>query len=199
MGIGVSLSFIVVGSVPAQYFNRKRGLANGIVFASGGLGGAVISFLMDALVESIGSAWTLRVLGFITLATGWPAAWFVRDRVPPNRRTFIDWQLFKDSRFAVLFLAGAIATFPLLVSHLSISDMRDNSLTISSQVPPFFLPLYAVSMGLSSKTAAALVAAFNFSSAIGRIGAGFAADRLGSLNTYACLSPFPMVIILLTS
>ena len=115
MGIGVSLSFIVVGSVPAQYFNRRRGLANGIVFASGGLGGAVISFLMDALIEKIGTQWTLRVLGFITLATGWPAAWFIRDRVPPNRRTFIDWALFKDSRFVVLFVAGAVATFPLLV------------------------------------------------------------------------------------
>ena len=69
----------------------------------------------QAVVEKIGSAWTLRVLGFITLATGWPAAWFIRDRVPPNRRTFIDWQLFKDSRFVVLFAAGAVATFPLLV------------------------------------------------------------------------------------
>lgn len=115
MGTGVSLSFIVVGSNPAQYFHRRRGIANGIVFACGGLGGAVISFLMEALIEKVGSAWTLRILGFLTLATGWPAAWFVRDRVPPSRRTFVDWQLFKDSRFLLLFLAGGVATFPLLV------------------------------------------------------------------------------------
>ena len=55
LGIGVSLCFTVVGSVPAQYFNRKRGLATGIVFASGGLGGAVISFLMEALLRETGS------------------------------------------------------------------------------------------------------------------------------------------------
>ena len=73
-GIGSSLSFNVVGSLPAQYFNRKRGLANGIVFACGGLGGAVISFLLDGLIQAMGTAWTFRVLGFITLATGWGAA-----------------------------------------------------------------------------------------------------------------------------
>lgn len=166
MGIGVSLSFIVVGSLPAQYFSRKRGLANGIVFAAGGLGGTIISFMMDALIQKLGTAWTFRVLGFITMATGYPAAYFVRDRVAPNRRTFIEWGLFKDSRFVLIFLAGAVATFPLLV-------------------PPFFLPLYSASIGLSTSTAAALVAAFNFSSAIGRIGSGYLSDRTGPLNTLA--------------
>lgn len=162
----MSLSFIVVGSVPAQYFSKKRGLANGIVFACGGLGGAVISFLFDGLIKAVGTGWMFRIIGFITLATGFPAAWFITDRVPPNRRTFIEWQLFKDFRFAVLFLAGAVATFPLLV-------------------PPFFLPLYSTSLGLSSSTAAALVAGFNLASAVGRIGSGFLSDRLGPLNTLA--------------
>lgn len=166
LGIGVSLSFIVVGSVPAQYFNKKRGLANGITFACGGVGGAVISFLLDGLIKAVGTAWMFRIVGFITLATGLPAAWFIRDRVPPNRRTFIEWQLFKDFRFVILFLAGAVATFPLLV-------------------PPFFLPLYSTSLGLSSSTAAALVAGFNLSSAVGRIGSGLLSDRLGPLNTLA--------------
>ena len=164
MGIGVSLSFMVCSSIPAQYFSRKRGLANGIVFAGGGLGGAIISFMLDGLLKRLGTAWTFRVLGFVTLATGLPAAWFIKDRVPTNKRNFIEWQLFKDFRFVVLFLAGAVATFPLLV-------------------PPFFLPLYCTSIGISSSMAATLVAAFNFSSAIGRIGAGFLSDRIGPLNT----------------
>ena len=163
-GVGVSLSFMACSTVPAQWFNKKRGLANGIVFASGGLGGAIISFSLDGLLQKLGPAWTLRILGLITLATGLPAAWFIKDRIAPGRRSFVEWSLFKDMRFVLLFLAGAIATFPLLV-------------------PPFFLPLYSVSIGLSSSAAAALVAAFNFSSAIGRIGAGFLADKFGSINT----------------
>lgn len=95
MGIGVSLSFIVGASVPAQYFSRKRGLANGIVFACGGLGGAAISLMMESMLQRLGTAWTFRLIGAMTLVTGLPAAWFVKDRVAPNRRTFIEWQLFK--------------------------------------------------------------------------------------------------------
>lgn len=64
----------------------------------------------------------------------------------------------------VIFLAGAIGTFPLLV-------------------PPFFLPLYCRSIGLSSGTGAGLVAGFNFSSAVSRIACGFFCDQFGSLNT----------------
>jgi MFS family permease len=72
--------------------------------------------------------------------------------------------LFLNFRFVVLFLAGAIGTFPLFV-------------------PPFFLPLYSASLGLSASTGAGLVAGFNFSSAIGRLGFGFMSDLLGPLNT----------------
>ena len=72
--------------------------------------------------------------------------------------------LFRDVRFTVLWLTGAIGTFPLFV-------------------PAFFLPLYTNSLGLPSSAGAGLVAAFNFSSAIGRLTCGFACDKFGSLNT----------------
>ena len=100
------------------------------------------------------------------LLTRLPAAWFVKDRVPPNRSTFIEWSLFNNFRFVVLFLAGGVVTFPQFV-------------------PPFFLLLYCTSIGLSSGTGVALVAVFYFSSAMGRIGSGFLGDRLRPLNTVA--------------
>jgi len=73
-------------------------------------------------------------------------------------------RLFRSFQFAVLFVAGAVATFPLFV-------------------PPFFLPLYSASLGLSASAGAGLVAGFNFSSAVGRLGFGFLSDLLGPLNT----------------
>jgi MFS family permease len=73
-------------------------------------------------------------------------------------------RLFRRFQFVVLFLAGAVATFPLFV-------------------PPFFLPLYGASLGLSASAGAGLVAGFNFSSAVGRLGFGFMSDVLGPLNT----------------
>lgn len=90
-GVGTSLCFMVVSVVPAQYFSRKRGLANGVVYAGGGLGGTIISFVMNALIQKLGPAWTFRIIGAMTLATALPAAWFVKERVPIRRATFIEW------------------------------------------------------------------------------------------------------------
>ena len=77
--------------MPAQYFNKKRGTANGIVFAGGGLGGAVISFIMNGLLGKLGPAWTFRVLGFIAFATAMPAAWLIKERAPLTRKTLFEW------------------------------------------------------------------------------------------------------------
>ncbi|KAF2094073.1 MFS general substrate transporter [Rhizodiscina lignyota] len=162
MGVGTRL-FPSTSHCPAQYFHRKRGLANGIVYAGGGLGGAVISLVMEAIVRSLGPAWTFRIIGFLTLGTGLPAAWMIRERAPTQRRKLVEWSLFRSLRFDLLFFAGVVATFPLFV-------------------PPFFLPLFAQSIGLSASVGAALVAAFNFSSALGRIGLGLCCDYVGPIN-----------------
>lgn len=82
---------MVVSVTPAQYFKAKRGIANGIVYAGGGLGGAVISFILNGLLNSVGTVWTFRILGFITWATGLPAAWLIKQRVGIPRSSIVEW------------------------------------------------------------------------------------------------------------
>ena len=121
-------------------------------------------------------------MGLAVLATGLPAAWLIKERAPIRSTKFVEWcvnspiscgatayiilgrRLFHDFRFIIIFLAGAAGTFPLFV-------------------PPFFLPLYGHSLHLSSSTNAGLVAAFNFSSTIGRLCCGLMSDSVGPLNT----------------
>jgi len=43
-----------VSTIATQYFNKKRGIANGIVYAGGGLGGTLITFAMNALIQELG-------------------------------------------------------------------------------------------------------------------------------------------------
>jgi nitrate/nitrite transporter NarK len=81
----------VVSTTPAQYFHKKRGLANGIVYAGGGLGGTVISFAMDGLIKRLGPDWAFRIIGLMTLVTGLPAAWLIKERAPITRLGFIEW------------------------------------------------------------------------------------------------------------
>ncbi|KAG5660333.1 hypothetical protein KAF25_002939, partial [Fusarium avenaceum] len=141
----------------------KRGLAKGIIFAAGGLGGAAISYGLDALILQVGIGWALRTVAILTIATGVPAAYLVKERIPYKRTGFVDRNLFKSPTFLAIFIAGAIATFPLFV-------------------PPFFIPLYAKSIGLPSNVGAGLVAGFNFASALGRICCGLLCDRIGAMN-----------------
>ncbi|KAM0749364.1 MFS general substrate transporter [Meredithblackwellia eburnea MCA 4105] len=179
MGIGTSLCFMVVSTTPAQYFSKKRGLANGVVYAAGGLGGTIISFAFDFLVQRLGVAWTFRIIGFATLLTGLPAAWVIKERIPIRTVSWVEWRLFRDLKFTALFLAGAIATFPLFV-------------------PPFLLPLYTASLGFSTSTSAAIVASFNLSSAVGRLLVGFLCDKAGALNSLflsLAFSAFSMLVL----
>ncbi|TVY29363.1 Aspyridones efflux protein [Lachnellula hyalina] len=168
MGIGCSPRhhhiFPLVSTITPQYFNKKRGIVNGFVYAGGGLGGTVISFAVNGLINSLGPEWTFRILGLVTLATSFPAAWLIKERLPITTATFVEWSLFKNVQFTTLFFAGAIATFPLFV-------------------PPFFLPLYSASLGLSPSAGAGLVVGFNFSSAVGRLCCGFLCDFMGPVNT----------------
>lgn len=133
---------------------------------------------MNSLVEAVGPAWTFRILGFLIIGIGLPAAWLVQERRKvPNR--FLDWSLFRNINFVLLFVGGAIGSFPLLV-------------------PPFFIPLYSRSIGLESRTGAYLVAGFNFASAIGRISSGLLSDRIGAVNAlFSALALNALTILVL--
>jgi MFS family permease len=79
---------------------------------------------------------------------------------------FVHRFLFKDLKFLLLFVGSGIATFPLLV-------------------PPFFIPLYASSLGISTGVGSTLLAVFNLSSAFGRVGFGQLSDIVGPITSLA--------------
>ncbi|KAM0350988.1 hypothetical protein ACHAPU_002766 [Fusarium lateritium] len=164
LGLGMSGCFMSFSVVPAQYFKKKRGLANGIVYAGGGFGGAIMSIATNSLIEKYSVEWAFRITGLLIAATGLPAAMLIKERTPLTSNKIVDWALFRQLNFALLFFAAGIGIFPLLV-------------------PPYFLPLYSRSMGLSTGTGAALLAGFSFSSAVGRIMSGYLCDILGPINT----------------
>lgn len=109
-GYGVSLCFIVrshlsytaltsdsrsekVSSIgPAQWFRARKGLATGIVFSAGGVGGAIFSLVLEKLMDRVGVPWTFRIIALITAGTAYPAVWFIKDRVPLDRRiAAVEW------------------------------------------------------------------------------------------------------------
>jgi MFS family permease len=90
-------------------------------------------------------------------------------------------QLFRDSKFTVLFLAGTVGKSRATMATIPFTNTIPATFPLF--VPPFFLPLYARSIGQSSQVGAALLAAFNFSSALGRVLCGLLSDKFGSVNS----------------
>ena len=165
VGVGNGLVYTITNALPVQYFSGKIGLANGLIKAGGGVGGTVMAVALQALVSHVGIGWTFRIQGFMTIATGLPAAWFMKDRALIRDIPFADLSMFRNLQFCAIFVAGAIGTFALFV-------------------PPYYLPLFAQAIGLSPSTGAILVAAFNLCNAVGRLFGGSLCDKLGPINTF---------------
>lgn len=164
LGVSSSSAYTVTNTLPTQWFSSKLGTANGLVKAGGGVGATVLPIAAQALIDSVGLAWTFRILGFLILATGVPAALLLKDRGSTGRASRFDWSLLKNLPFLSLSTAGAVGVFALFV-------------------PPFFLPLFAKSIGLSASIGAALVAGFGGATAFGRLMSGWLCDRIGAFNT----------------
>jgi len=160
-GLGGSLMYTMSNSLPVQWFDDRLGTANGLVKLGGGIGATVMALVVQLLIDRVGIAWTFRTMTLASLASGIPAALLIRERAPPT--SSIDMSLFRNLTFFFLFIAGFVGIFALYI-------------------PSFFLPTVAASIGLSSTTAAAVMACYNAFMALGRLGSGIACDKLGSTN-----------------
>ncbi|KAE8395786.1 major facilitator superfamily domain-containing protein [Aspergillus alliaceus] len=89
-GLGTCLIYTMSNSLPIQWLSTKLGTVNGIVKLGGGIG-----------ATSLGIAWTFRIFGLLSQATGIPAPFI------------IDPSLFNDLAFSSLFAAGIVGVFSI--------------------------------------------------------------------------------------
>ncbi|KAI7968930.1 hypothetical protein EIK77_007625 [Talaromyces pinophilus] len=162
-GLGGSIMYTLSNSLPVQWFSTRLGTANGLVKLGGAIGATIMAIVVQLLIERVGISWTFYIMGFMSLATGVPAALLIKERGSSYSEPSVDLSTFRRPPYSYLFMAGAIGVFPLYV-------------------PAFFLPYIASSIGLSGSTAAGVVACFNASMALGRVASGIACDKAGSTN-----------------
>ncbi|KAF2996219.1 hypothetical protein E8E13_002533 [Curvularia kusanoi] len=123
--------------------------------------------IANGLVKAGGGVWVavdISHLGILVVATGVPCALVLKERSTSGSLSRFDWSLLKNVSFLTLTMAGAVGVFALFV-------------------PPFFLPLFASSIGLSASTGAGLVGGFGAATAVGRVLGGWTCDRMGAFNT----------------
>ncbi|KAG1450916.1 hypothetical protein G6F46_002108 [Rhizopus delemar] len=167
-GLGASfVSFPCMGA-PQQWFSKRRGLAVGITFAGSGVGGLVIANVSMAAIKSIGYRWALRIDGIIVFVLLSFSTCFVRPLGDVRRtgggRKVINWYLFKNPMFSVMFMHGLITTFGYMT-------------------PYFLLPSHANALHLDAWVGANLSAIMSAVNAVSRVLIGYLGDKIGRFNS----------------
>ncbi|KAK2757881.1 hypothetical protein FQN54_004287 [Arachnomyces sp. PD_36] len=173
-GIGCGLMFCPTLALLATYFSKNRGFAIGVGASGSATGGLIFPAVVERLLPQIGFPWTMRVLGFITLATQIPAILWLKQRLPPRKSgPILELAAFKELPY-LLFSIGMFLNFlGLYVAFFYISSFARDII------------------GLSRSTAINLLLIMNGSGMLGRLLPNYLADQyLGPLNL---LIPFAFV------
>nr|XP_019045148.1 hypothetical protein I302_05535 [Kwoniella bestiolae CBS 10118]OCF24078.1 hypothetical protein I302_05535 [Kwoniella bestiolae CBS 10118] len=178
-GVGVGICQPMFFSLPSQWFYKKRGLASGLAIAGAGFGGAIGTLIIRALLKAIGPHKTLLIYSFINLALMTIAALLVRTQPnSPEARAkgkgpWFDKRVWRLVPFHFLALCLLLNTF----GYWCVLYSFYNILISSIQLPLSLL---------------------NFCAGVGRISIGYAADKLGAMNTFVfvCMASSAAILAL---
>lgn len=174
VGMGIGLIYIPATAIIPQWFERERSLANGICAAGSGIGGLIVCFATQAMLDHVGYAWSLRITATIVFFVNLFATLLIRSRdkeTQPDQRIF-HFGLLRVYEAKLLVGWSFVSMFGYITLMFSLSD-------------------YAKAIGRSDQDAATIPALLNLGAALGRPLIGYASDRLGRVEvagglTLAC-------------
>ncbi|GFZ52416.1 hypothetical protein JCM24511_10189 [Saitozyma sp. JCM 24511] len=161
---GCNLLFICPMGVLGQWFMRRRGLAFGLMSTGSSLGAVIWPLLLANLPDKIGFAWTTRVMALLTLLCGVLSFFLLKTLLPPKPPgAFFFKEAFKNFEYVCIVANYWTFSFGFFAFMA-------------------FIGTYGQAVGLGS-FAPYLLIIQNACSAVGRLGSGIAADRIGIYNT----------------
>ncbi|KAI0332503.1 MFS general substrate transporter [Cubamyces sp. BRFM 1775] len=176
VGFGISggLLYVPVIKLLSEWFSERKGLAGGIIFAGGGVGGFAFPFILNTMLDKLGLAWTLRIWAIGSTLCAGLALLGMRPRLPvpkftgnQRRPRFIPPQLG--------FLRNPIFWSVSLTTLLQGLSYFPVSLYIASFTRALSSPL----------TATIVLSVFNSSAVVGQIVLGHLSD----------IFPYPWVML----
>lgn len=164
VGLGCSTAFVSSVAIISSYFSTKKAFAMGLCAAGSSVGGLIFPILVHRLIPRIGFPWTIRVIGFIALATTMFAASMLKIRLPPKKTvTMIHLPSLKDPKLMIFSVAMFFGFTGLYI-------------------PFFYIQTYGLSHYMDSDLAFYLISILNSASVFGRIIPNFLADHVGPYN-----------------
>ncbi|KAM5355056.1 hypothetical protein ACJ41O_001702 [Fusarium nematophilum] len=167
-GIGGGIIFTPSLALVATYFQKRRGIAIGLVTTGNALGGLVYPLVVRALLPRVGMAWSSRVLGFINLSGFCFVAVFMRPRLPPRKSgPVIDWTAFRDPLYIAYVSAMFFFVWAVYYTFYYLASFGQEAL------------------GLSYSDGLILTTIINGAGLPSRVLVPFLADKIGPLNVIA--------------
>ncbi|KAL6690941.1 putative translation releasing factor RF-1 [Trichoderma pleuroticola] len=109
-GLGCGLVFAPTIANMSTYFSKKKILALSGAACGGGTGGVIFPLIAQQLIPKVGFRWTVRVMGFVVLASSIIIVSLTRTRLPPRKAgPLVDWSAFKELTY-VLFAISMFIT-----------------------------------------------------------------------------------------
>lgn len=165
LGISGGFAFCPLLVFADQWFDKRKGLAFGIIGSGAGLGGLFLPLIINALLNNAGFATTMRVWAGILFGIGLPLAYFVRPRLPPSateRKPFWNLRAVRSR----LFLLNKAATLIQAAGYY---------------LPGIYLPSYTREVfGASTWLSTLSLMLLNLFAMIGLIIMGHLTDRFNS-------------------
>lgn len=156
-------SFTVIG----HWFTTKKAVALAIVAAGGSVGGCFLPIVLTTLFNSVGYAWTIRVLAFIMLGLSIVACVFMKSRTTKHRVKWreltVDLAGLKEPDFAFCCLGLLLAEWAYFL-------------------PSLFIVNYAKGAGFTDQQSNMMLVYMNITSSVSRLLAGVLARAYGTYN-----------------
>ncbi|KZT55000.1 MFS general substrate transporter [Calocera cornea HHB12733] len=170
VGLGSGCVFGPTMAVVSHWWHKKRSMAFGIVAIGSSLGGTLLPIAVSKLLPLVGFPWTMRIIGFILLATTAFANLVMKRRLPPVnvKGGLVNLAAFKHIPYT-LYTAATCVTFLGLYTALTYFN-------VSAQQP-----------GINPSVISYIVSIANAASTVGRLTSGALADHMGPVNV---LIPF---------
>ena len=128
-GIGCGLMFCPTIALLPTYFEKRRALALSGAAAGSATGGLIIPAMVNSLLPKIGFAWTLRCLGFFSLATLLPGLFFLKQRLPPRATgPIVEWKAFREVPYLCFASGMFFVILGLYVGFFYVSSFARDAL-----------------------------------------------------------------------
>lgn len=165
IGIGAGALFVPAVAIMPSYFNTKLGLAIGLAASGSSMGGIIYPIAFFKLIPEVDFGWSVRILGFIVLATLMVPLFVMRMRVkPPKARAMFDPTVFTDLPFMTFVVGSLIGFIGLYVGIFYISFFGESSGYTDTSLSFYLVPI------------------LNAGSVLGRTMPNWLSDKIGPLN-----------------